>query len=353
MTVGALDDIRILDFTTLLPGPLATAIFCQAGAEVIKIERPITGDDLRHYPPFDAKGGLSFQYLNKGKKSLAIDLKETDILDKLSPLIRQSQILIEQFRPGVMDRLGLGYDDVAKINPAIVYCSLSGHSPDGPNRLKAGHDLNYLADSGILSLTGDAVGKPVIPPGLIADIGGGAYPAVMNILLALRQSDRIGSGCYLPISMTENLSPWMWWALAEIGADPSGPDTNGSLLSGGSARYQIYQTADNRYLAVAALEDKFWNRFCDLIQLPADMRPKSVDGPYVIERTANILSNKNHDHWMTLFDGEDVCVSLIRTMAEASQFHDDGINLPVCEAVAGTRVLPPAPALGENNSLLD
>ena len=349
---GALQGITVLDFSTLLPGPLATALLAQAGAEILKIEKPGQGDDLRHYPPLSGGKSLSFDLLNRGKKSIVLDLKNPESVEKLTSLIKKADILVEQYRPGVMDRLGLGYETVKQINPAIVYCSISGYGQTGPDRGKAGHDLNYIAESGLLSLTGAADGRPVIPPGLIADIGGGAYPAVMNILMALLQAGRTGAGCHLDISMAGNLMPWMWWAVAEQKAAGRAPKTNGSLLSGGSPRYQIYQTADGRYLAVAPLEDKFWHRFCDLIDLPQLLRGHMADANEVITAVSDRIAADTADEWMRVFEGQDVCCSLVKSLDETAAWVGSDPFLPVCAAVSGDEEQAPAPDLGEHDKLI-
>ena len=183
-----LSGVLVLDFTTLLPGPLATLMLAEAGAEVIKIERP-GGEDMRHYEPrFDGESAM-FAQLNRGKKSLVLDLKRPTDRDKLMPLLKRADVLVEQFRPGVMARFGLGYDAVKAINGKLVYCSITGYGQTGPRAGEAGHDLNYIGSTGLLALNPGPMDRPVVPPALIADISGGTLPAVLNILLALRQRD--------------------------------------------------------------------------------------------------------------------------------------------------------------------
>ena len=189
-----LSGLLVLDFTTLLPGPLATLLLAEAGAEVIKIERP-GGEDMRHYEPrFDGESAM-FALLNRGKKSLVLDLKRDADRAKLKPLLDRADMLVEQFRPGVMARLGLGYEAVRAINPKLIYCSITGYGQTGPRAGEAGHDLNYIGYTGLLALNPGPPDRPVVPPALIADIAGGTLPAVMNILLALRQRDQTGQGC--------------------------------------------------------------------------------------------------------------------------------------------------------------
>lgn len=182
-----LRDIKVLDFSTLLPGPMATLFLAEAGAEVIKVERPGRGEEMRSYLPKWGADSANFNLLNRGKKSIAVDLKDPEQLALLRPLVETADVIVEQFRPGVMQRLGLGYQDVLAINSDIIFCSITGYGQDGPKSKKAGHDLNYIGDSGMLGLSCGTVETPVIPPALIADIAGGTYPAVLNILLALRE----------------------------------------------------------------------------------------------------------------------------------------------------------------------
>ena len=207
-----LSGIRVIDFTTLLPGPMATLILSEAGAEVIKIERP-GGEDIRRSPPFIDDKSVMFSMLNRGKRSIEIDIKEKKNLEKIIRLIRTADVVVDQFRPGVMERIGLNYEKLKKINKKIVHCSITGYGQTGPKKLVAAHDINYMADSGLLSLAKDSDGSPAMPSAQIADIAGGSYPAVINILLALRNAEKTGKGSYLDISMTDNLFPFMWMAL--------------------------------------------------------------------------------------------------------------------------------------------
>ncbi|MGI9462919.1 MAG: CaiB/BaiF CoA transferase family protein, partial [Aestuariivirgaceae bacterium] len=208
-----LGGIKVLDFTTLLPGPLAGLMLSEAGASVLKVERPGSGEEMRGYEPRWGRESLDFSMLNAGKKSLAIDLKDRRQLELLIPLIREADVLLEQFRPGVMERLGLGYEAVSGINPRIIYCSITGYGQYGPKSDVAGHDLNYVGDTGLLSLSMGDPSRPTVPPVLAADLAGGSYPAVVNVLLALFSREKTGQGCYLDIAMTDNMFMLMTWAI--------------------------------------------------------------------------------------------------------------------------------------------
>jgi crotonobetainyl-CoA:carnitine CoA-transferase CaiB-like acyl-CoA transferase len=305
----------VLDFTTLLPGPLATLLLAEAGAEVLKIERP-GGEDMRSYPPHWGRDSVNFALLNRGKKSLSLDLKNPADRAKLDPLLARADILVEQFRPDVMARLGLGYDSVAKINPRIVYCSITGFGQTGPKRDIAGHDLNYIGDAGLLALSMGPREQPVVPPALIADIAGAAYPAVMNILLAMTERVRTGKGRYLDVAMTENLFPFMYWALGEGHATGRWPGNGDRLLSGGTARYRLYPTRDRKVVAAAPIEQRFWVVFCRLIGLEAEFADEK-DPAATVARVAEIIRGEDAAYWQVRFEGEDCCCSIVQTVQEA------------------------------------
>ena len=269
---GPLSGIRVLDFTTLLPGPMATLMLAEAGAEVIKIERP-DGEDMRRYRPNWGKESVLFAMLNRGKKSVAADLKDPKTRDRVLAMGKSADVVVEQFRPGVMDRLGLGYEQFRAVNPRIVYCAITGYGQSGPRAARAGHDLNYIGDAGLLALSSGAPGRRTLPPALIADIAGGSYPAVMNILLALRQRDATGEGCLIDVSMTESVFPFAYWAIGTGLGAGHWPADGGDRLTGGSPRYHLYETRDGRLAAVASLEQKFWASFTAAIGL----EPEFID----------------------------------------------------------------------------
>lgn len=314
-----LKGVRVLDFSTLLPGPMATLLLAEAGAEVIKVERPGTGEDMRQYPPMlTADTGVNFALLNRGKRSLTSDLKNPEEIIKIRVLLKQTDVLIEQFRPGVMARLGLGYEDLKAINPALVYCSITGYGQTGPKADVAAHDLNYIAEAGLLGLGADASGAPVLPPALIADIAGGTYPAVISILMALREAERTGEGAHLDIAMSDNMFAFMYWALGEREVQGKDPVPGGELVTGGSPRYQIYRCADGRYMAAAPLEPKFWANFCRVIELPEALCDDRTDPLATKTAIAEIVAGRSSADWEIAFDGVDACVAIVRTLSEAA-----------------------------------
>jgi len=312
---GPLAGVRVLDFSTLLPGPLATLLLSEAGATVVKVERPPDGDDMRSYTPAFGSASAAFALLNRGKTSIALDLKSPQGLDKLRPLLDTADVLVEQFRPGVMRRLGLGYEQLMGRNPGLVYCSITGYGQEGPRAQQAAHDLNYVADSGMLHLTSDST-NPVLPPALVADVGGGAYPAVMNILLALHQRRQGGRGAYLDIAMADNVFPFMYYAFAQAQTgEPLAPGHD--AMSGGSARYQMYRTRDDRTVAAAPLEQKFWNNFCDVLDLDTGLRDDSLDPAATRAAVASLIAARPSGYWRTAFAGVDCCCTVAATVSEA------------------------------------
>jgi alpha-methylacyl-CoA racemase len=312
-----LEGIRVLDFSTLLPGPLATLMLAEAGAEVIKIERPERGDEMRSYEPKFGADSVNFALLNRGKRSIALDLKAPGALDELMPLIRSADVVVEQFRPGVMDRLGLGYDALAKVNPRIIYCAITGYGQYGPRAEVAAHDLNYVAETGLLSLAAGADGAPVPPAALVADIGGGSCPAVINILLALRQRDRTGTGCKLDIAMSDNLFTFMYWAIGNGLVAGKWPRPGGDLVTGGSPRYNVYRTRDDRFVAAAPLEQKFWKNFCEAIGLTGDLRNDAADPAATTRAVGQLIRQKTAGEWRAIFAGKDLCCCIMASVEDA------------------------------------
>ncbi|MHA1524671.1 MAG: CaiB/BaiF CoA transferase family protein [Alphaproteobacteria bacterium] len=353
--------IKILDFSTLLPGPLATLMLAQAGAQVIKVERPGRGDEMRGFAPKLADGSASamFAALNAGKKSISLDLKDAHERARLMPLIEAADIIVEQFRPGVMARLELDYETLKQRNKALIYCSITGYGQTGPKAGEVGHDLNYMAETGVLDLGEQSAGAPTVPPVLAADIGGGTYPAIINILMALRARDATGDGVHLDISMAHGLFPFAFWALAQADATREWPAPGGARLTGGSPRYQIYTTKDGTHLSAAPLEQHFWERFCEVLGLAQHLRNDSVDPQATRHAVAKIIACKSAAHWCAAFAGVDCCVAPVRTLGEAvadPQFA--GISqsiapLPLAQMFRAPGPAAPAPKLGADNSLLD
>lgn len=365
-----LTDVKVIDFTTLLPGPMATLILAEAGAEVVKVERPGTGDGMRGYDPKINGDSLYFGLLNRNKRSVVLDLKDPAARDLLRPLIAEADVLVEQFRPGVMDRLELGFEAVQAINPKIVYCSISGYGQTGPKANKAAHDLNYVAESGLLSLVTGPDGMPMLPPTLVADIGGGAYPAVMNILIGLLGTRKTGQACHLDISMNDFVLPFIYMQVGEGLALERWPEANGLQTTGASPRYNIYRTSDGKFLAAAPLEDQFWTNFCNAIDLDPELREDTKDPGATLAAIREKIAARTAEHWSATFANLDACVSVVLTVEEAladSHFASRGIldhrlaidgrqvpaaPVPVAEVFRGAPKAAGYPGLGSDTRRL-
>ncbi|MET0875257.1 MAG: CoA transferase [Pseudolabrys sp.] len=316
ISMQPLTGLFVLDFTTLLPGPLATLMLAEAGAEVLKIEQP-GGENARRFPPFVGNESAAFAMLNRGKASITLDLKSDADRQKLVPLIKRTDIVVEQFRPGVMDRLGLGYEDLKTVNPRLIYCSISGYGQSGPRVHEAGHDINYLGNTGLLDLQPGSVDHPVVPPMLAADIAGGSFPAVINILLALRARDRSGQGCRIDIAMTDAMFTFTWAALAIGAATGRFPKPGDLWLVGGSPRYQIYPAKDGRLIACGALEPKFWVAFTEAIGLPKEFVDDARNPMATRDAIAKLILTKTSDEWRPIFATADCCATVIVPLEEA------------------------------------
>jgi crotonobetainyl-CoA:carnitine CoA-transferase CaiB-like acyl-CoA transferase len=320
--------LRILDLTRLLPGPAATMHLADFGADVIKVEDTGEGDYLRGFPPLvaNAEGARVnpiFDAVNRGKRSIRIDLKSDAGRDVLLKLVDTADALIEGFRPGVMARLGLGWDALHARNPKLVVCSLSGYGQNGPLAQAAGHDIDYLATSGVLDQI-RAQGKPAIPNLQLGDLLGGALSALATLLIALIGAQRTGVGRYVDVAMTDGLLAHHFFAHAELDGG-STPVAERSLLTGGAPCYRVYETADGGELAVGALELKFWQAFCEAIGLPElktrhwslGESPGSDAADATARRVAERLRLQPLAHWIAIFERVDACVAPVLKPTEA------------------------------------
>lgn len=313
-----LEGVRVLDFSTLVPGPLATLILAEAGADVVKVERPGEGDLMRSYEPKLGVASSNFALLNRGKRTVTADLRSADGFARVHDLAVEADVIVEQFRPGVMDRLGLSYGHIAAANPEVVYCSITSFGQEGERALQAAHDLNFMALTGALSLVADRDGKPPLPITPFGDIAGGSYPAVVNILLGLLAARSTGHGTHIDVSMTDNLFTFLYWALGEGWSSGEWPAPNDGLVAGGTPRYGLYATSDNRYVAAAPLEDQFWDRFCDLVDLDVPLRRPDANQDEIRTAVSDRISSHPAAHWDEKFKGHDVCCTVVRTVEEAT-----------------------------------
>jgi crotonobetainyl-CoA:carnitine CoA-transferase CaiB-like acyl-CoA transferase len=311
-----LEGVIVADFTTLLPGPLATLMLAEAGAEIIKVEKP-GGDDVRMFPPYWNGLSAAFAILNRGKTGMVADLKTKMGRAKALELVDHADVLVEQFRPGVMERLGLGYETLRARNPRLIYCSITGYGQTGSRSNEAGHDINYISTTGLLALSPGPTDRPTVPPALIADIGGGSFPTVINILLALIVRQKSGQGTYIDIAMSDAMFTFAWLALATRFATGK-PVESGKLRHfGGSPRYQLYPTSDGRLIACGALEQKFWKSFCSVIQLDNKFVDDLRDPEGSTNAVRRIIASKPAKHWKPLFAKADCCVTVMASIEEA------------------------------------
>jgi crotonobetainyl-CoA:carnitine CoA-transferase CaiB-like acyl-CoA transferase len=315
-----LSGIRVLDLTRLLPGPVCTLHLADLGADVIKVEDTGAGDYARSLGV--AKGiAPVFVAINRNKRSLRLDLKQKAGVEIFLRLARDAQIVVESFRPGVVDRLGVGYEACSRVNPKIVYCSISGYGQTGPYRDLAGHDINYCSYAGLTDQIGVAGGDPALPNLQIADILGGAVVPAMAILAALFDSARTGHGRYIDVAMTEGVLAHNLQALAAVALEGHARPMGEDFLTGREPCYAVYRCADSRYMAVGALEKKFWDDVCDVLGRP-DLKPHhwslgGGDCEGTKRALREIFASKPQSYWVEKFAKADCCVTPVLRLEES------------------------------------
>lgn len=317
---GPLSGLKVLDFTTLLPGPYATMILSDLGADVLRVISGTRPDLVVHIPPLITEAGFSaaYAYLGRGKRCMTLNLKDRRAKTIIHKLISSYDIIIEQFRPGVMAKLGLDYESLKEVNPSIIYCSITGYGQNSPLHDRAGHDINYLALSGIMNYSGRRHTGPTLLGIQIADIAAGSHNAVMGILAAVICRNQTGKGQYIDISMTDGLIALNAITAAGLLVDGLEPEREGTLLNGGSL-YDFYETKDGKYIAVGSLEPQFFKVFCEIIECP-DLVTGGVDPQNleeVKERIKNIIKSKTQDEWVSLYQEVDACVEPVLSLFEA------------------------------------
>ena len=346
-----LDGIRILDLSRLLPGGYASQMMADFGADVIKIEEPGTGDYSRSMPP-SGPGGLGLAYLaiNRNKRSVTLNLKLEQGRAIFRTLVTQADVVLESYRPGVLERLGLGYESLQEINPGIIYCAISGYGQDGPYKLRAGHDLNYVGYAGLLSHNIGANGEPVMPATQIGDLAGGSLMAVIGILTALVARTQTGQGRMVDVSMTEGamaLLPLFTAAYLNTGVAPR---PGRSTLDGGLPCYNIYEASDGKYVTLAALEPKFWHTFCTRIGhpelLPFHTPASDAARDECMRALQAIFKTKTRDEWVSELADLDTCLGPVYSIDEAlndPQAQSRGID--ITNGNNGLRTLPTFPRI--------
>ena len=317
-----LNGIRVLDLSRLLPGAYASQILADYGADVIKIEEPGSGDYGRFMPPQLAEGmSLYFVAINRNKRSMTLNLKSQIGHEIFLRLVRQADVVLESFRPGVMDRLGLGYEQLKEVNSDLVYCAISGYGQDGPYRLRAGHDLNYAGYAGLLDYNRGPRGEPAMPATQLGDLAGGSFMAVIGIMTALYGRTQTGEGRMIDVSMTEgvmSLLPLTATAYLNTGKVPQPGKTQ---LDGGLPCYNIYETQDGKYITLAALEYKFWHTFCTRIGhlelLPFHIPVGPGEREEALDMLRAIFKTKPRAAWLAELADIDACAGPLNTIEEA------------------------------------
>jgi len=317
-----LDGIRVLDLSRLLPGGFCSLLLADFGAEVLKVEDTGMGDYVRWAPPHyegapDSARSAMFLALNRNKRSIRVNLKEPDGREILLRLAREYDVLLESFRPGVLDRLGVGYERLREENPGLVYCAITGYGQDGPYTQRSGHDMNYLGLIGLLGLTGQPGGPPVQSAGQVADLGGGALMAAFGILAALRERDRSGQGQLVDVSMADGALAWLAMVAARYFADGTVPRRGELELAGGIICYRPYECADG-WVTLGALEPKFWQAFCrgvgreDLVehQFAAPGSPPHAEVEAIFRR-------RSREEWRAFASEHDCCLEPVLELDEA------------------------------------
>lgn len=317
--MGPLSGVKVLDFSTLLPGPYASMILADMGAQVLRIESPDRPDLMRITPPLADEDSYAHKSVNRNKRSLALDLKTAQATEIIYQLVEHYDVVIEQFRPGVMQRLGLDYERLKAYNEKLIYCSITGYGQSGPLCQKAGHDINYLALSGLASYGGEPAGKPTLSATQIADIAGGSHHAVMGILAAYISAQSSGHGQHLDISMSDAAFALngMYGAIGLATQSP--PKPAAEMLNGGGI-YDYYPTEDGRYLSVGALEPKFAQAFFSALGYPqwiVRFSENNLKG--LKDDIAKVIIGKPMLHWQRCFESLDACVEPVLDLMEAAQ----------------------------------
>ena len=316
---GPLTGLRILDLTRLLPGGYATLLMADLGADVLKIEEPGRGDYVRWTPPMVGNFSASHVALNRNKRSMTLNLKTEGGRDLLLRLAEDFDVLVESFRPGVLDRLGVGYEVLRERNPRLIYCAITGYGQDGPRAQAAGHDANYIGYAGALGITGPEDGRPVLPGVQVGDLGGGGMAAVISILSALHARDRTGVGDFCDISMMDGAFSWLSIHAAQFVATKDVPAPERMHLNGLFPCYRVYPAADG-WMSVGALEPQFWKTLCETIDradLLDDAFAMGDRRDEVIAELSDVFSAKSRSEWMESFAGVDACVGPVNDFSEA------------------------------------
>jgi crotonobetainyl-CoA:carnitine CoA-transferase CaiB-like acyl-CoA transferase len=315
---GPLAGVRVLDLTRLLPGNVCTLLLADLGADVVKVEEPGKGDYIRWSPPMVDGQGAAHRAVNRGKRSMTLNLKAPGGPDLLLRLVEHADVLVESSRPGVMDRLGVGYEALSRRNPSLVYCAITGYGQDGPYRNLAGHDINYLGYAGVLSLSGPVGSEPALAGVQIADIGGGGLMGTVGVLAALVERRATRRGRFVDVGMMDGAFAWL---SMHLGTHLAGLDASVIRgLTGDLACYRVYRAGDGKYLTVGALENQFWQALCERLDVK-ELIPDQYGPPdrqrAVAATLQDIFDTKPRDEWVELFHDVPACVGPVNDLNEA------------------------------------
>ena len=363
---GPLLGVTIIDLTRLLPGPLGTMLMADMGAEVIKIELPQSPDYVRKFPPHRKGESINYQSFNRSKLSVALDYTNPAGLEKLITLLKTADVLVEQFRPGYLQKFGLDYQSIKAINPRLIYVSVTGYGQTGPYAHLAGHDLNYIAYAGVLGTTGQTNGSPAMPGVQLADIAGGSYMSVIGTLAALQARHTTGLGQHVDVSMTDAVMPLLSAVYSLYSGMGSAMQRGQLPLSGGAVNYNVYLCQDQKYIALGTLEPKFWNKFCELVQQP-DWQPQMLSEPIIKAKVEALFMSQPARYWIDLGLEHDLLISPIydlpdlandphlqaRNMIVEVEHPEIGtmqqIGIPIKFSGTPAQIAWAAPSLGQDN----
>lgn len=332
--MAPLDGYHVLDLSLLLPGPLATQILRDLGARVTKIEPPAPGDYMALWPPMAGNVAATYFAINRGKEIISLDLKSPAGRERFYELAATADVVLEGFRPGVIDKLGIGYAELSRRNPRIIVCSISGYGQTGPYSQRAGHDLNYQALAGVLSISGGA--ETPNPQLQVADTAAGSYAAAMLVLAAALERERTGHGRHVDVSMSEQLLPLMTTTYAAADALERDPARDGELLSGGAPCYRVYRTKDGQHITVGALEPKFWASVIEqtgMAELAGAAFHGGPDAPQLAARLVDVFASRTRGEWDAIFAKADACVEPVLGFQEVRahphwQARESFVSLP-------------------------
>jgi crotonobetainyl-CoA:carnitine CoA-transferase CaiB-like acyl-CoA transferase len=365
---GPLTGIRILDLTQLYPGPLATMMLADLGADVVRLDHPSRLDILHFLPPFVGKESAAYLSLNRSKRSLGLDTGKETGRQVFFDLVRTADVVMEQFRPGVLDQIGIGYDQAVPFNPRIIYVSITGFGQNGPYRKKAGHDINYMALAGLLSQVKNG-GEMVLPGFQTADVVGGSYMGVIACMVALWCRGKTGKGQKIDVSMMDGILPMLTLQLAQYWGSQENKE-NVNFLDGSFPFYGVYECADGKYVSLGALEQKFWAGFCQMASKPDWLPlqfPVGEEIGKVREEVAGLFKTNSRDEWLKLAELHDVCLSSINELEDLERDpqiqaremiiemeHEKGLKLkaigvPIKFSDSKPDEPEPAPAVGQHS----